>query len=114
MERKILEIKMKDRIQNTGLRRSGMEDAGSRAHLTKWRWGGHIEWTGKDGHTPRQAGTRSLVSTETQVGAAVQDGGGSALDHDGEGQRKVERNNQLIKVLVKVPPVAERQDKGFI
>jgi hypothetical protein len=42
MERKILEIKMKDRIQNTELRRSGMEDADSRAHLTKWRWGGHV------------------------------------------------------------------------
>jgi hypothetical protein len=42
MERKILEIKMKDRIQNTELRRrSGMEVANSRAHLTKWRWGGH-------------------------------------------------------------------------
>jgi hypothetical protein len=48
------------------------------------------------------------------VGAGVRDGGGSALDHDREGQRKVERDNQLIKVLVKVPPVAERQDKGLI
>jgi hypothetical protein len=48
------------------------------------------------------------------VGAGVQDGGGSTLDHDSEAQRKVERNNQLIKVLVKVPPVAERQVKGFI
>jgi hypothetical protein len=27
------------------------------------------------------------------------------LDYDSEGQRKVERNNQLIRVLVKVPPV---------
>jgi hypothetical protein len=42
MERKLLEIKMKDRIQNTELRRSGMEDADSRAHLTKWCWGGHV------------------------------------------------------------------------
>jgi hypothetical protein len=43
MERKILEIKTKDKIQNTELRRrSGMEDADSRAHLTKWRWGGHV------------------------------------------------------------------------
>jgi hypothetical protein len=33
---------MKDRIQNTELRRSGMEDADSRAHLAKWRWGGHV------------------------------------------------------------------------
>jgi hypothetical protein len=48
------------------------------------------------------------------MSAGVQDGGGSALDHDSEGQRKVERNNQLIKIPVKVPPVAERQDKGFI
>jgi hypothetical protein len=40
MERKILEIKIKDKIQNTELRRrSGMEDADSTAHLTKWRWG---------------------------------------------------------------------------
>jgi hypothetical protein len=43
MERKILEIKMKDRTQNTELRRkSGMEDADSRAHLNKWRWVGHV------------------------------------------------------------------------
>jgi hypothetical protein len=28
------------------------------------------------------------------------DPGGSALDHDSEGQRKVERSNQLIKFLV--------------
>jgi hypothetical protein len=43
MERKVLEIKMKDKIQNTELRRrSGMEDANSRAYLTKWHWGGHV------------------------------------------------------------------------
>jgi hypothetical protein len=53
-------------------------------------------------------------STKTQVGEGVQEGGGSALDPYSEGQRKVERNDQLIKVLVKVPPFAERQDKGFI
>jgi hypothetical protein len=48
------------------------------------------------------------------VGAGVQNGGGSALDHDSEGERKVERNNQLIKILVKVPLVSERQDKKFV
>jgi hypothetical protein len=44
VEREILEIKLKYRIQNTDLRRrrSGMEDADRRAHLTKWRWGGHV------------------------------------------------------------------------
>jgi hypothetical protein len=42
MGRKILEIKMKDRIQNTELRRSGIEDVDSRAYLTKWLWGGHV------------------------------------------------------------------------
>jgi hypothetical protein len=54
IERNILEIKMKDRIQNKELRRrSGMEDADSRAHCTKWRWGGHVaRMDQEDGHTP--------------------------------------------------------------
>jgi hypothetical protein len=35
------------------------------------------------------------------MGAGVQEGGGSALDHDSKGQRKLERNNERFKVTVK-------------
>mgnify|MGYP007063903827 CR=1 FL=1 len=43
MERRILDIRIADRIRNEELRkRSDMVDAASSAHLLKWRWGGHI------------------------------------------------------------------------
>ena len=43
MERKIIGIKLQDRIRNEELRkRSGIEDAAVTAKTLKWRWGGHV------------------------------------------------------------------------
>jgi hypothetical protein len=43
MERKVLEINLKDRMRNEELRRrSGIEDAAKAARRLKWRWGGHV------------------------------------------------------------------------
>jgi hypothetical protein len=43
MERKVLDIKLRDKLRNEDFRReSGMEDAGSKARTLKWRWGGHV------------------------------------------------------------------------
>ena len=41
MERKIMYIRVADKIRNEQLRRSGLEDAATAAHLLNWRWGGH-------------------------------------------------------------------------
>jgi hypothetical protein len=43
MERKVLDIKLRDKARNEDLRReSGMEDAASKARTLKWSWGGHV------------------------------------------------------------------------
>lgn len=43
MERKILDIKLVDKVRNEELRlRSGIEEAHKQARELKWRWGGHV------------------------------------------------------------------------
>jgi hypothetical protein len=40
MERKVLDIKLRDKVRNEDFRReSGMEDAASKARTLKCRWG---------------------------------------------------------------------------
>ena len=43
MERKILNISIRDRIKNTEVRRrTQVKDAATAAQVTKWRWAGHV------------------------------------------------------------------------
>jgi hypothetical protein len=57
MEREVLGINLKDRMWNEELRgRSGIEDAAKAARRQKMEMG--RTWTRRDGHTPRQFGTR--------------------------------------------------------
>jgi hypothetical protein len=43
MERKVLDIKLWDKVRNEDLRReSGMEDAASKARTLKWCWEGYV------------------------------------------------------------------------
>jgi hypothetical protein len=43
MERKVLNMKLRDKVRNEDLRREcEMEDAASKARTFKWRWGRHV------------------------------------------------------------------------
>jgi hypothetical protein len=64
-ERKVLDIKLWDKVRNEDLRReSGIEDAVSKARTLKWRWGEHVarmtqeRWAHATTRDPRQGKRR--------------------------------------------------------
>ena len=67
VEGKIIDIRITDKIINKELRRSGLEDAATAAHLSSGSgedtW---PEWIKKDGFSPQQFGTQELVE-ETEA-----------------------------------------------
>jgi hypothetical protein len=109
---------MKDRIQNTELRRSGMEDADSRAHLTKWRWAGHIarmdqeRWTYAATVWDARFGGRSRGQPRPRWAQEFEMAVGAHWTMTAKDREKWKATSSL-KVLVIVPPVAERRTRDL-
>ena len=96
MERRMLNVKLKDRIRNTTIRqRTRVTDVVQYVTNTKWKWAGHIarmkdnRWTisSTDWQTE---GVRSIGRPKRRWRDDIVGQQRSGMDEDSKGQRKME------------------------
>ena len=98
MARKMLNVKLKDRIRNTTIRhRTGVTDTLQYVTYTKWRWDGHIARMKNNRWTIRSTewqikGVRSVGKPKRRWVDDVVGATGSSVDKDSKGQRKFEES----------------------
>ena len=92
MEKKMLNVKLKDRIRNTIIRqRTTVTNIVQYVTNTKWKWAGHIaQMKGNGWHRVADKGCKISLKTKMSLARWHCGATGSGMDKDSEGQRKME------------------------